>query len=40
MRAESGDVVGTEATNFFCDCWDLWIVTDDGIWDIPWCRCY
>jgi hypothetical protein len=40
MGAESGDVVGAESTNFFFDCWDLQIVTNDGIWDIPWCRCY
>jgi hypothetical protein len=40
MRAGSGDVVGTEATNFFFDCWDLQIVTYDGIWDIPCCRRY
>jgi hypothetical protein len=39
MRAKSSDVVGAEAMNFL-DCWDLQIVTDDGIWDVPWCRCY
>jgi hypothetical protein len=40
MRAESGDVGCTESTNFFFDCWDLQIVTNNGIWDIPWCSGY
>jgi hypothetical protein len=38
MRGEPGHVC-SESTNFF-DCWDLQIVMDDGIWDIPWCGCY
>jgi hypothetical protein len=36
VYTDANIVMWAESADFFFDCWHLKVITDDGIWYVPW----